>query len=200
MKLLHIDASITAPQSVSRTLSDAIVQRLRHTIPDLAITRRDLHADPLPHLSLATLPSSHPMVAATADSERAVAASQAVLDEFLAADIVVVGVPMYNFTIPSQLKAWIDRLLVPGQTFAYGADGVKGLAGGKRVILALARGGAYGPESPAAAAEHAESYLRTVFGFIGITAPEVIVAEGLQMGADQRARALEDAQRAVQAL
>ncbi|CAM3413990.1 FMN-dependent NADH:quinone oxidoreductase [Bordetella sputigena] len=200
MKLLHIDASITATLSVSRTLSDAIVRRLRHTIPDLQVIRRDLYADPLPHLSLSNLPTSHPMAAATAESPDAAAASQAVLDEFLAADIVVIGAPMYNFTIPSQLKAWVDRILVPGQTFAYGADGVKGLAAGKRVILAISRGGIYGPDSPAAAAEHAESYLRTIFGFIGITAPELIVAEGLQMGPEQRGRALEAAHRMAEAL
>jgi FMN-dependent NADH-azoreductase len=200
MKLLHIDASITATLSVSRPLSDAIVQRLRHTIPDLEVIRRDLYADPLPHLSLPNLPSSHPMAAATAEGRDAAAASQAVLDEFLAADIVVIGAPMYNFTIPSQLKAWVDRIVVPGQTFAYGADGVKGLAAGKRVILAISRGGAYGPGSPAAAAEHAESYLRTVFGFIGITSPELVVAEGLQMGPEQRSRALEEAHRKAQAI
>ena len=112
----------------------------------------------------------------------------------LAADVVVIGVPMYNFSIPSQLKAWIDRILVAGRTFSYGADGVpKGLAGGKQVIVALARGGRYGAGSPAAAAEHAETYLRAVFGFIGVTAPEFLIAEGLMMGPQIREAAMAEA-------
>ena len=96
------------------------------------------------------------------------AAGQAVLDEFLAADIVVIGAPMYNFTIPSQLKAWIDRILVAGKTFKYGPEGVQGLAGNKRVIVAISRGGFYGAGTPAAVGEHLETYLRWVFGFIGV--------------------------------
>ena len=91
------------------------------------------------------------------------------LEEFLAADIIVLGAPMYNFTIPSQLKAWIDRILVAGKTFKYCAQGVEGLAGNKRVIVAISRGGFYGPGTPAAVGEHLETYLRWVFGFIGIT-------------------------------
>ncbi|ANN72527.1 FMN-dependent NADH-azoreductase [Bordetella bronchialis] len=205
MKLLHIDASITGEQSASRGLSAAIVQRLRDTIPELDIVYRDLDAAPLPHLCLANLPASHPIAASLAGALGAQARlamddSQAVLDEFLAADIVVIGAPMYNFTIPSQLKAWVDRILVPGQTFSYGANGVQGLAGGKRAILAVSRGGMYGPGSPAAAAEHGESYLRAALGFIGIAEPQVVVAEGLQMGADRRAQAMEEALRQAQAL
>jgi FMN-dependent NADH-azoreductase len=113
-----------------------------------------------------------------------------VLDEFLAADIVVLGAPMYNFTIPSQLKAWIDRIIVPGKTFKYGADGAEGLAGSKRVIVAISRGGFYGADSPAAALEHLESYLRGVFGFIGIRNPEFISADGIMVGPEHREKAL----------
>jgi FMN-dependent NADH-azoreductase len=205
MKLLHIDASITAGQSASRKLSAAIVQRLLGTIPDLDVIHRDLETASLPHLSLANLPTSHPIAASMAAAlgtaaQDAMASSQAVLDEFLAADIVVIGVPMYNFTIPSQLKAWVDRILVPGQTFSYGADGVKGLAGAKRVILAISRGGVYAAGTPSAAAEHGESYLRAVFGFIGVTRLDVIVAQGLQMGAERQAQAMEDAHRHANAL
>ena len=125
------------------------------------------------------------------------AARQAVLDEFLAADVVVIGAPMYNFSVSSQLKAWIDHILVAGKTFSYGPNGPQGLAGGKRVIIIVSRGGYYGPDMPAAAGEHLDSYLRWVFGFIGITAPEIIVAEGIQVGPDHREKALAGALDAV---
>jgi FMN-dependent NADH-azoreductase len=118
------------------------------------------------------------------------AAGQAVLEEFLAADIVVLGAPMYNFTIPSQLKAWIDRILVAGKTFKYGTQGPEGLAGNKRVIVAISRGGIYGAGTPAAVGEHLETYLRWVFGFIGVANPEFIAADGIQMGPEQREKAL----------
>ena len=125
------------------------------------------------------------------------ATGQAVLDEFLAADIVVIGAPMYNFTIPSQLKAWIDRILVAGKTFKYGAQGVEGLAGGKRVIVAISRGGYYGADTPAAAGEHLETYLRWVFGFIGINNPEFISADGIQVGPEHREKAVAGALKAA---
>ena len=126
-----------------------------------------------------------------------VAVSQAVLDEFLGADIVVIGAPMYNFGIPSQLKAWIDRIAVAGKTFRYTATGPEGLAGNKRVIIAVSRGGFYGAGMPAAALEHVESYLRSVFGFLGITDVEVVVAEGLGIGPEQREKAMQGALQAV---
>jgi FMN-dependent NADH-azoreductase len=103
---------------------------------------------------------------------------------------VVIGAPMYNFTVPTQLKAWLDRILVAGETFRYGAQGAEGLAGDKPVIIAIARGGVYGAGLPSAAAEHAETYLHTVFGFIGIVNPEVIVAEGILLGPEQREKAV----------
>jgi FMN-dependent NADH-azoreductase len=104
---------------------------------------------------------------------------------------------MYNFTIPSQLKAWIDRVLVAGKTFSYGANGPQGLAGGKRVIVAISRGGYYGP---AALGEHLETYLRWVFGFIGITSPEFIFADGIQVGPDHREKAVAGALEAATSL
>ena len=110
---------------------------------------------------------------------------QQVLDEFLAADTIVIGAPMYNFTLPTQLKAWLDRILIAGKTFRYTADGPEGLAGGKRVIIGLARGGIYDRGSPAAALEHLESYLRGVFKFIGIE-PEFIAADGLNISPEQK--------------
>ncbi|WP_339034007.1 FMN-dependent NADH-azoreductase [Bradyrhizobium symbiodeficiens] len=189
MKLLHIDSSVLGPHSVSRQVSAAIVDRLRQTTPSLEIVYRDLTLTPLAHLS-----GSHLAVAqgapAPAELGPDLAASAAALDEFLAADIIVIGAPMYNFTIPSQLKAWIDRILVAGKTFSYGANGPQGLAGGKRVIVAISRGGHYGADMPTAAGEHLETYLRWVFGFVGITNPEFIFADGIQLGPEHREKAI----------
>ncbi|MBS7553564.1 NAD(P)H-dependent oxidoreductase [Ancylobacter dichloromethanicus] len=188
--LLHLDSSILGGHSVSRQVSAAIVARLAAADPSLNVVYRDLAADPLPHATPASMPADHPLSGGKGD-----AASQQALDDFLAADIVVVGAPMYNFSIPTQLRAWIDRILVPGKTFAYRADGaVTGLAAGKRVIVALARGGNYADPAFAAVAEHAETYLRWVFGFVGIE-PEFIVADGIAAG--RREAALEGALRSA---
>jgi FMN-dependent NADH-azoreductase len=193
MKLLHIDSSIQGANSVSRQITGAVVDRLCRSEPGLEVTYRDLAATPLAHLTLAQLPSDHPLAAADASAPQDKAASEAALDEFLAADIVVIGAPMYNFTIPSQLKAWVDRILISGKTFQYSAEGVKGLAGDKRVIVVISRGGFYGTGTPSAGAEHVESYLRTVFRFIGVAYPEFIVAEGTQVGPEQRQSAMHGA-------
>ncbi|HEX7858144.1 MAG TPA: NAD(P)H-dependent oxidoreductase [Sphingobium sp.] len=190
MKLLHIDSSITGEHSVSRQLTASIVSRLTTADPGLTVVRRDVAANPLPHLELASLPG---------DGTAAAVESAAVLDEFLGADVVVIGAPMYNFTVPTQLKAWLDRILIAGKTFAYTPEGPKGLAGGKRVVIAISRGGFYGPGSPSAAVEHLETYLRDVFGFIGL-APEFVVAEGIAVGPEQRTAAIDDAGKSILAL
>ena len=197
MRLLHIDSSILGPNSVSRQVSAAVVERLRAATPGLEVTYRDLAASPPSHLTGGHFaarfgaPTEDPLVRAE------VAAGEAALEEFMAADIVVIGAPMYNFTLPSQLKAWVDQIIVAGKTFRYGANGPEGLAGAKRVIIALSRGGLYGPGAPAAAFEHLEAYLRSIFAFIGVTHPEIIIAEGIQTGPDQRAKALDEALRAA---
>src|SRR6201996_486206 len=196
MKLLHIDSSVLGPHSVSRKLSAAIVDRLRQANPGLAISYRDLTATPLAHLSGSHLAAAQG-AAPSAEVQADLAVGQAVLEEFLAADIVVLGAPMYNFTLPSQLKAWIDRILVAGKTFKYGANGPEGLAGNKRVIVAISRGGFYGAGTPMGALEHLESYLRGVFGFIGIRNPEIISADGIQLGPEHREKALSGALEAV---
>jgi FMN-dependent NADH-azoreductase len=199
MKLLHIDSSVLGPHSVSRQVSAAIVDRLQQATPSLDIVYRDLTQTPLAHLSGSHLAAAQG-APAPAELGPDLAASVAVLNEFLDADIVVIGAPMYNFTIPSQLKAWIDRILVAGKTFQYGANGPQGLAGGKRVIVAISRGGFYGAETPYAAGEHLETYLRWVFGFIGITDPEFISADGIQVGPDHREKALAGALQAATSL
>jgi FMN-dependent NADH-azoreductase len=196
MKLLHIDSSVLGPNSVSRQVSAAAVERLTDATPGLEVIYRDLSATPLAHLSgahLAVRQGAEPDAALSDD----LAAGATALDDFLAADIVVIGAPMYNFTIPSQLKSWIDRIAVAGKTFSYGPDGVKGLAGGKRIVIALSRGNFYGVGAPAAAYEHAETYLRGVFGFIGVTDIEVIVAEGTNAGPEHRSKAISGALQAA---
>lgn len=196
MKLLHLDSSVLGPHSVSRQVSAAIASRLRQANPGLDVIYRDLTAVPLGHLTGSHLAASQG-AAPEASLREDIAAGQAVLEEFLAADIVVVGAPMYNFTIPSQLKAWIDRILVAGKTFKYGAQGVEGLAGNKRVIVAVSRGGYYGPGTPMAALEHLETYLRSVFAFIGIGNPEFISADGIQVGPEHREKAVAGALKAA---
>jgi FMN-dependent NADH-azoreductase len=195
MKLLHIDSSVLGPHSVSRQVSAAIVDRLRQATPGLKVIYRDLTSVPLAHLTGSHLAASQGAVPEAALQD--LAAGQAVLEEFLAADIVVLGAPMYNFTIPSQLKAWIDRILVAGKTFKYSAAGPEGLAGTKRVIIAISRGGFYGPGTPAAVGEHLETYLRWVFGFIGVQNPEFISADGIQVGPEHREKALAGALQAA---
>ena len=174
MTILHIDSSINGEKSASRTISRSIVDRLQAAGPGETLIYRDLTAEPLPHLTLDAFSDS------------------SVLDEFKSADTVVIGAPMYNFTLPTQLKAWIDRIVIAGQTFQYTADGPEGLAKDKRVIVALARGGFYNEGSPASALEHLERYLRAVFNFIGIE-PEFVAADGLSVSPEQRATSLQQA-------
>jgi FMN-dependent NADH-azoreductase len=190
MKLLHVDSSILGPASVSRQLTEAIVTAEKATHPDLEVIRLDLATRAIGHLTghhLAAAQGVAPETSALIDD---VAAGNDALDAFLAADIVVVGAPMYNFSIPSQLKAWIDRLAVAGRTFRYTEKGPQGLAGGKRVIIASSRGGFYGPETGMAALDHQETYLRGIFGFFGITDITFVRAEGVALGEAQREKAL----------
>ena len=174
MTILHIDSSITGDNSASRAITSSIVERLRSADPRAQVIYRDLVANPIPHLTLDAF-------AANLD-----------LEEFLAADTIVIGAPMYNFTLPSQLKAWVDRILVAGKTFRYTANGSEGLAGGKKVIIAMARGGFYEAGSPAAGLEHLETYLRGIFNFIGIE-PEFVAADGLNISPEQRRKSVDAA-------
>lgn len=178
MKILHLDSSALGAASASRELTAAVVRQLRADSPHVEVTYRDLDAQPLPHLTGASLAKSDP-----AEVELA----QRVMQEFLDADVLVVGAPMYNFSLPSTLKAWIDRIAVAGVTFRYSANGPEGLAGGKRVIVASTRGGVYGDASPA---DFQEGYLRQVFAFLGVQDIEIVRAEGLNLGPEQRASGL----------
>ena len=199
MKILHIDTSILGDESVTRKVGAEIVARLQGAATE--VIYRDLAAENPPHITPAVLPAAHPVAQMAgpldAASIAARAESQAMLDEFLAADVVVIGAPMYNFTIPSQLKAWIDRIIVPGYTFRYGPGGPEGMVESKRVVVAIARGGFYGPETGQVSAEHAESYLRSVFGFLGVTDLEFILAEGLKVGEEGKSKAMKAARDAI---
>jgi len=193
MKLLHVDSSILGQGSVSRGLTAQIVAAEQALHANLEVTRRDLATQPVGHLSGAHLAAAQGASPEDPAIQRDVLEGQAALEEFLAADIVVVGAPMYNFSVPSQLKSWIDRLAVVGRTFRYTAEGPQGLAGDKKVIVASSRGGYYGPNTPNAALEHQESYLRSVFGFFGITDITFVRAEGIAVGEQQRTDALQSA-------
>lgn len=176
MSILHIDSSISGDASVSRELSQAIVEALTRDGSSGGVTYRDLAAEPLDHLTLPAFGEKDSLEA---------------LEKFKATGTVVIGAPMYNFTISSQLKAWIDRVLVAGETFRYRDDGsVEGLMGGKRVIVAIARGGLYGEDSAQRSVEHAERYLTSVLGFIGIEDPVFVIAEGLKVSEEIKAEAI----------
>ena len=190
MKLLHIDSSITGAASASRQLSAAVVAALKAATPGLEVTRRDLDANPIPHLDSKRLPTVRPANAPAGAVGIADEGGSHVLDEFLAADILVIGAPMYNFGIPSQLKAWIDRIAIAGKTFTYTTDGPIGLGGGKRVIVASSRGGLYAPGMPQQANDFQETYLRAILGFMGIKDIEVVRAEGIAYGPEQREAAM----------
>ena len=192
MKLLHVDSSILGHGSVSRILSAEMVAALRAGRPDMDVTYRDLSAQPLGHLTAGHLGALQG-APVEAGLQSDVAAGKAALEEFIEADVVVIGAPMYNFGIPSQLKAWIDRLAVAGKTFRYGAMGPEGLCGGKKVIIASSRGGVFSAGTPTAAFDFQETYLRALFRFLGITDVTFVRAEGVAMGPDARTKSIEAA-------
>ena len=184
MKLLHIDSSILGDASASRTVSREIVARWKQAVPELEVEHLDLVARELPHMT------GHHLAQMQLPQSR----DAQTLADFLAADVVVIGAPMYNFTISTQLKSWIDRVVVAGKTFKYGATGAEGLVHGKRVIVAISRGGIYPQDAPF---EHAESYLKVIFGFMGVTDLTFVRAEGLAYSAEHRQKGLDAALAAI---
>ena len=177
MKLLHLDSSALSGSSVTRELTAAIVARWQDKLPQLQVEYRDLDSQPLPHLTARSMTQADPTEAA--DAART-------MEQFLAADVVVIGAPMYNFSIPSTLKAWIDRVAVAGKTFRYTEKGPQGLAGGKKVIIASGRGGIH-TDAPT---DFQEPYLRQVFGFMGVTDIEFVRAEGVAYSPQHRSEAI----------
>jgi len=190
MQLLHIDSSVLGPNSASRTLSAEIVAKQVVLHPDINVVHRDLAADAAFHLSSAHLAAWQGGAVEDEELGADLAKGGAYLEELLAADIVVIGAPMYNFSIPSQLKAWIDRVVVAGKTFRYGANGAEGLLKNKKVFIASSRGNVYAPGSPGAALEHHESYLTGVLSFIGLTDVTIVRAEGLAFGPEAKEAAM----------
>ncbi len=190
MQLLHIDSSVLGTNSASRALSAEIVVKQIALHPGINVVRRDLAADAASHLSSAHLAAWQGAAIEDDDLGADLAKGGAYLEELLAADIIVIGAPMYNFSIPSQLKAWIDRVVVAGKTFRYGATGAEGLLKNKKVFIASSRGNVYAAGSPAAAFEHHESYLTGVLSFIGLTDVTIVRAEGLAFGPEAKKAAM----------
>lgn len=195
MKLLHLDSSILGDSSASRQLSHAVVDAWQAVEPDVRVIYRDLASDALGHLSAASLVAAGtPAELRDAAQRHEAELSESTLDEFLAADAIVIGAPMYNFALPSQLKAWIDRITVAGKTFSYTENGPQGLAGGKKVVIVSTSGGVHAGQ-PSGAAH--EDYLKFVLGFVGISDIQVVRAEGLAYGEEPRAAAMKAAEQQV---
>jgi FMN-dependent NADH-azoreductase len=199
MKLLHIDSSILNANSVSRQLTKDTVTQWVSTHPGTTVEYLDLAVSTPSHLSAESLGFRMPAGATdlTDGQKRENAVSEALVSQFLAADVIVVGAPLYNFSIPSQLKSWIDRIAQVGRTFKYTETGPQGLAGGKTVIVASTRGGVYSTSEGGRAMEHQESYLQTVFGFLGITDVRFVRAEGVAMGEVKKAEAMTEAANSI---
>ncbi len=195
MKLLHLDSSILGDSSASRQLSRAVVDAWQAADASIAVSYRDLAGDALSHLSAASLVAGGtPAELRDAAQRHEVELAEATLAEFLAADALVIGAPMYNFSVPTQLKAWIDRIAVAGKTFAYDENGPKGLAGGKKVVIVSTAGGIHAGQ-PSGQAH--EDYLVQVLRFLGISDIEIVRAEGLAYGDGPRAAAMSAAEQQV---
>ena len=202
MKLLHIDSSPLGGNSVSRQLTERIVAQWRASHPGTVVEYLDLAADAPSHLSIDSLGfRAGPNAEGLSEVQRREnEVSEKLVSQFLAADVIVVGAPMYNFSVPTQLKAWIDRVAQVGRTFKYTEKGPQGLAGGKTVIVASSRGGVYSTNPALAGLDHQESYLKTVFGFFGITDIQFVRAEGVAMGDAAKAQALSAADLVIRSL
>ncbi len=195
MKLLHIDSSILGDHSASRQLSRSVVQSFTATQPGTEVVYRDLASDALSHFSGATLAAAGtPAEGRDAAQKLEVETNEATLQEFLSSDVVVIGAPMYNFTIPSQLKAWIDRITVAGRTFRYTETGPEGLCKGKKVIIVSTAGGLHVGQPTSVGHE---DLLKVLFGFIGVTDLQFVFAHGLAYGDEPRANALTAAKKQI---
>ena len=201
MKLLHLDSSILGANSVSRQLTAAVVDSVRQRHADATVVYHDLPAAPVAHLAGEIASANFIAEADWSDTQRKESAvGNALIEEFLAADVVVIGAPMYNFSIPSQLKSWIDRVCVAGRTFRYGANGPEGLvAPGKTVVIVSSRGGVYTNEQ-GKLMDFQEDYLRTVLGFLGVSDIRFVRAEAVNMGEDKRATAIHAARETIAGL
>ncbi len=190
-RVLIINSAATGDASVSRKLTGAFAERLKEGNPSAEITVRDVGAEPLPHLTSDTVGAIRG--AATTDADRnALALSDALIGELKGADLIVLGAPMYNFGIPSTLKAWFDHVLRAGVTFRYTPEGPQGLVKGKRALVIETRAGLYS-EGPASVLDSQEPHLRNLLGFMGITDVTFVRAERLAFGPDAAAAAVDAA-------
>lgn len=195
-KVLVVTSSILGHQGQSRALAERFKARAAQR-DDLAVTERDLVALDLPHLGAEELQSWQAASEARTHAQRELAArSDALIEELLAHDVLVLAVPLYNLGIPSQLKAWFDRVLRAGETFRYTEQGPQGLVEGKRALILAARGGQYAGTEMDSQTPH----LKTMLGLIGIREVDLVFAEGLEMGDRHRERALEEAYQAIDGL
>jgi FMN-dependent NADH-azoreductase len=197
--ILVVDSAATGESSVSRKLTRALADTLQRRDPAARIVRRDVGAAPIPHLSEATVPAIRAGLAETAEAERALALSNELIAELKEADVIVIGAPMYNFGMPSTLKAWFDHVLRAGITFRYSEAGPEGLVTGKKAIVVEARAGLYS-EGPGAAMDSQEPHLRTLLGFMGIDDVTFVRAEKLAFGPDAAAAAIAEAIGALESL
>ncbi|HTU64620.1 MAG TPA: FMN-dependent NADH-azoreductase [Steroidobacteraceae bacterium] len=196
--LLVINSSAAAEGSVSRVLVEETANRLLDANPDATVVRRDLGANPVPHLATDTLNGVRGTPTTPAE-QRARALSNELIAELRAADTIVIGAPMYNFGVTTGLRAWFDHVLRAGETFSYSEAGPKGLLTGKRAIVVESRGGLYS-EGPAMAVDFQEPYLRHLLGFVGITDVTFVRAEKVGYGPEAREAALTQAKRHIAAL
>ena len=186
--VLLISSSALGEASISNKVTAELVAELRRGEPDLRLVKRDVGANPLPHLEPARMPALAGKTDTPPAAETA-ALSQAIVDEVKAADLLVIGSPMYNFGITSTLKVWFDHLLRAGMTFRYTAAGSEGLLSGKRAIVVEARGGVYS-EGPSVGNDHQEAHLRTLLGFIGITDVTFVRVEKLAISPEDKEKSV----------
>ncbi len=196
--LLRIDSSPRGDRSVSRSLTQEFVTEWQAKHPQGQITYRDLGHHPVPFVTEAMIaaafsdPDTH-----TPEQAEAIQVSNHLVDEFLAADCYVLGVPLYNFSIPAVLKAYIDQIVRVGRTFAVEEGGYRGLVQGKKLLIISAQGGDYREDSPAHRYDMQIPYLKLIFGFLGITDVSTVIAGNLMAGDDVRRQSIAQAQAAL---
>ncbi|OFA08814.1 FMN-dependent NADH-azoreductase [Duganella phyllosphaerae] len=198
--ILHIDSSARQTGSLSRQLGAELVAKLQAANPAATVVRRDVAQNPLPHITEQLIGAFFtPAEQRNADQAYAIKTSDALVDELFAADTIVISTPMYNFSVASTLKAWIDHIARVGRTFQYGANGPEGLVTGKKVYVVVASGGVYS-SGPAAGYDHVTTYLAAALGFIGMTDVTFIRAEGVSMGEAAVADAIANARSQIAAI